>query len=89
MNLTEKKAVTLADLESQNAFELPNREMLLVTVVITNLLNNLSIPIEINVQNNNVAVQVCAVVEAISAQFLGGNALDCDIQQTTGSGKAK
>jgi hypothetical protein len=84
MNLLEKKAVSFEELDAQNAFELPNREMLLITVVITNLLNNLSISIPI--QNNNVAVQVCAVVELISTDLLGGNALNCDIQQRTRGG---
>jgi hypothetical protein len=84
MNLLEKKAVSFEELEAQNAFELPNREMLLITVVITNLLNNISIPI--TVQNNNVAVQVCAIVEAISVDLLGGNALGCAVQQRTRGG---
>jgi hypothetical protein len=78
MNLPEKKAITLAELDAHSAFELPNREMLLVTVVITNLLNNLSISIPI--QNNQVAVQVCAIVEAIDVDLLGNvNTLDCTI----------
>jgi hypothetical protein len=31
-------------------------------------------------------VQVCAVVELISTDLLGGNALNCDIQQRTRGG---
>jgi hypothetical protein len=81
MNLLEKRAVTFDDLEAQSAFELPKREMLLVTVVITNLLNNLTISIP--VQNNNIAVQVCAIVEAINVELFDVNALDCDIEQKT------
>src|SRR5215210_648718 len=61
--LAEKQRLSVADIEAQSAFELPDREMMLVTVVITNLLNNLDI--EVNVNNNKIAVQVCAIVEAI------------------------
>jgi hypothetical protein len=78
--LAEKKKMSLADIEAQSAFELPDREMMLVTVVITNLLNNLSV--DVDVTNNKVAVQVCAIVEAIDVDlFPGVNALECRIQQ--------
>jgi len=73
----EKKRISLDEIEAQSAFELPEREMLLVTVVITNLLNGLDV--DVNVTNNKVAVQVCAAVAAIST--LVGIGLDCDIQQ--------
>jgi hypothetical protein len=53
-------------------------EAALVTVVITNLLNGLHI--DVDVKNNNVAVQVCAVVDALSTS-IGLPALTCDIQQ--------
>ena len=75
--LLEKKALSLEDIEAQSALELPDREMMLVTVVITNLLNNLSV--EVDVRNNNVAVQVCAVINALNANI--GTDLTCDIQQ--------
>jgi hypothetical protein len=75
MNLLEKKAVSFEELEAQNAFELPNREMLLVTVVVTNLLNNNTVSVDVS--NNQVAVQVCAVVQAITAFTVAG--VDCDI----------
>jgi len=61
----EKQPLSITDMEAQTALELPNREMLLVTVVITNVLNGLSISIP--VQNNNVAVQVCLSVGSINA----------------------
>lgn len=73
-----KNVMTLDRLNSETAVELPNREMLLVTIVVTNVLNNLSI--DIPIRNNNVAVQVCAAVEVISTQLLG-DTLTCDIQQ--------
>ena len=76
--LLEKKRLTLDDLDAQTALELPEREMMaLVTVIITNLLNNLSV--DVDVRNNNVAVQVCAVVTALSS--LVSTPLSCEIQQ--------
>ena len=74
MNLLEKKAVTFDQLEAQSAFELPNREMLaLVTIIFNNLLNNndVDVNIPIEVKNNNIAVQVCAVVQALNVALLG------------------
>jgi hypothetical protein len=58
--LVEKKMLSDIDLDSQVALELPDREMLLVTVVITNLLNNLRV--EIDVRNLDIAAQICAAV---------------------------
>jgi len=80
----EKQPLSVTDMEAQTALELPNREMLLVTVVITNLLNNLSISIP--VQNNNVAVQVCLSVGSINALLVDqtGNplaVLTCEVDQ--------
>jgi hypothetical protein len=76
--LSEKTRLSLADIEAQSAFELPNREMTLVTVVITNLLNNLSVDVDVN--NNQVAVQVCAVVSALNT-ILVDDRLTCRIQR--------
>ena len=73
-----KKVLTVNAFESQAAMELPRRDMLaLITIVITNLLNNLDV--EVDVRNNNVAVQVCAVINAINVGV--GTQLTCDIQQ--------
>ena len=78
-----RQALTLEEMESEVAFELPDREMLgLVTVVITNVLNNLDV--EINVNNNKLAIQVCAVVSALNTILVPpGTApvLICEIQQ--------
>ena len=77
--LLEKKTLTLNDIEAETALVLPERNMMaLVTVVITNLLNNLSV--EVDVKNNNVAVQVCAVVQALNT-ILVGQTLTCEIEQ--------
>ncbi len=68
----EKRTLDLTEIEAQTALELPEREMMLVTIVITNLLNNLTI--DVDVANNNVAVQVCAAL-------INTGVFDCDIQQ--------
>jgi hypothetical protein len=74
---TEKRTLTLTDLDAEAGFVLPARETMLVTVVITNLLNNLSI--DIDVKNNNVAVQICAVVAALNTAI--GTSLTCTTNQ--------
>jgi hypothetical protein len=76
--LLEKRAITSEELEAQAALELPNRDMMLVTIVINNVLNNLSI--EVDVRNNNVAIQVCAIVNALNG-LLVGDRLTCTIMQ--------
>ena len=53
-------------------------EAALVTIVITDVLNDLSI--DVDVKNNNVAVQVCAVVDVISSDLLGDQ-LTCEVLQ--------
>jgi hypothetical protein len=73
-----KTPVTMDYLESQAAFELPDREMLLITVIINNVLNNLSI--DVDVRNVNVGVQVCAVVNLLNT-ILDGDRLTCTINQ--------
>lgn len=76
--LVEKKALSLEDIEAQSALELPDREMMLVTVVITNVLNNLSI--DVDVRNNKIALQICAVVNLLN-EILVDDQLTCEIQQ--------
>ena len=77
--LLEKTPISLDELEAQAALELPNRDMMLVTVIINNVLNNLSI--DVDVRNVNVAVQVCAVVNAINTIIAPDASLTCTIQQ--------
>ena len=67
-----KKQLSTLDIESQMAVELPDRELMLVTVVITNLLNNNTVTID--VRNVDVAAQICAQVIAT------GN-FTCEIRQ--------
>ena len=67
--MLEKRAIGLAELEIQNAFELPTRDMMaLINIIVFDVidggvLNNLTI----EVKNNNVAAQVCAVVNLLSS----------------------
>ena len=76
--VTEKRALSIEELEAQTALELPDRELMLITVVITNVLNNLSVSVD--VKNNNVAVQVCAVVQAINT-IIAPTSLTCAVRQ--------
>ena len=57
----------MLQLDDQMAMELPSRDLMLVTVVITNLLNNNTVTID--VRNVNVAAQICANLIA-SGNFL-------------------
>ncbi len=54
-------------------------EAALVTIVITNLLNGLSV--DVDVKNNNIAVQVCAVINALNAGAGIGTNLTCALDQ--------
>jgi hypothetical protein len=73
-----KQRLNIGEIDSQIALELPKRDMLaLVNVFITNVLNGLSISIP--VQNNNVAVQVCAVVTALNT-LIAPTSLTCAVQ---------
>lgn len=70
--LMEKKTLGVEDLEAQTALELPERELPLVTVVLTNVLSNNTVTID--VRNVNVAAQICAGV-------LNSGNVTCEIQQ--------
>ena len=74
-----KQPLTLEAIDSQAAFELPARETMLVTIIVNNVLNNLSI--EIPIKNNNVAVQVCAAVLALNTILLPDAQLTCVVEQ--------
>jgi hypothetical protein len=77
--VVEKKSLSYADLEAQTALELPDREMMaLVNVVITNLLTGAEI-LNIDVKNNNIAVQVCAVVVALGTAL--GTPFSCEVAE--------
>ena len=75
----DKKLLTVDDIDAQCALELPSRETLaLVNVIITNVLNNNTVTV--NVNNNDVAVQVCAVVHAINT-IIAPTTLTCTVAQ--------
>jgi hypothetical protein len=77
--LVTKKNLTAEAMQSQTALQLPPRQMLaLINVFITNVANNLSI--RIPVQNNRVAVQVCAAVSALNTILLSPDKLTCAIR---------
>ena len=79
--MLEKRAISLAELESQAAFELPTRDMMaLINIIVFDVidggvLNNLNI----EVKNNNVAAQVCAVVNLLSST--SALDLECTVMQ--------
>jgi hypothetical protein len=77
--MMESPALTIEELDSELAVELPDREMLALVVI-----RNVSIAsnnnLWVNVKNNNVAVQVCALVNAID--LLTFNKLTCTIKQS-------
>ena len=79
--MLEKRAISLSELENQAAFELPTRDMMaLINVIVFDVidggvLNNLNI----EVKNNNVAAQVCAVVNLLSST--GALDLSCTVMQ--------
>lgn len=77
--MLEKKRLSLEAMESQTALELPCRHMLsLVNITIRNVLNGLHLTV--TVANNNVAVQVCATVQALNAIIVPSK-LTCKILQ--------
>jgi hypothetical protein len=80
--LLEKKALSLEDIEAQTALELPDREMMQIVVIIGDVLSDNTI--RIPVKNNNIAVQVCALIDVINL-IVGPNSpnkpLECDIIQ--------
>jgi len=73
----EKKSLSLADIEAQNAVELPDRETLAVLVSCLAVCTG---DITIDVKNNNVAVQVCATVQALNG-LIFPTALSCRVVQ--------
>ncbi len=80
--LLEKKALSLEDIEAQTALELPDREMMQVVVIIGDVLSDNTISIE--VKNNRIAVQVCALIDVINV-IVGPNTegpLTCTIDQS-------
>ena len=61
----------MLQIDEQMAMELPSRDLMLVTVVITDVLNNLSVAID--VRNVDIAAQICAAIVAEN--------VTCDIDQ--------
>ena len=64
--LAEKKALSVEEIEAQTALELPDRELMLVTVIV---------PINVNIRDVDVAAQVCSNIIA------NQSVAQCDVQQ--------
>ena len=82
--LLEKEALSLDVLEAQTALELPDREMMQIVVVIGDVLSDNTI--KIDVRNNRIAAQVCALIDVINL-IVGPNRegpLTCEITQPEG-----
>ena len=71
--LTEKRPLSVEEIDAQAALELPDREMMLVTIIINNVLNNNTV--EIDVRNVNVAAQICAAI------LTNQTNVTCEVQQ--------
>jgi hypothetical protein len=82
MAVLEKKALSFEELEAQTALELPERESP-VLVVLTCLVCVGRVNIPINIEDVNVAAQVCAAVDAIQVNVLSvpTDAFACEIRQ--------
>jgi hypothetical protein len=81
--MLEKKTLSTVELERQAGFELPERNMMaLINVIVFDVidggvLNNLSL----EVKNNNVAVQICAIVNLL-ANIGGHVGFACTVGQS-------
>jgi hypothetical protein len=62
--LQTKELLTMEELDAQTALELPDRETALVFVIIKDVLSGNKIRVEVD--DVNVGVQVCAVIQALS-----------------------
>jgi hypothetical protein len=79
----EKKRLTQEVIRAQSGAVLPRRHMLaLVNVVIVNVLNNNTVTIPIDINNINVAVNICIIVKVINRQLFDGHTLTCTVNAT-------
>ena len=76
--MIEKKTLTLDDIDTLTALELPSRETPQVVVVINCLAVCIG-EIRLRVEDINAAAQVCAQVLDIAVE--GNNAFDCRVAQ--------
>jgi hypothetical protein len=65
-----KPCLTLAEIDEQSVVELPERQLLAVAVGVGGLagvavaIDNVNVPIDVNVEDNQICVNVAAVVAA-------------------------
>jgi hypothetical protein len=76
--LAEKQMLSMEDIESQAALELPERENP-VTVIVGCLVCIGNVTVRLRVEDVNVAAQICAAVDVITVN--GGDAFTCTIRQ--------
>lgn len=76
--LPEKQALSLDEIESQAALELPERESP-VTVIVGCLVCIGNLTVRLRVEDVNVAAQICAAVDVI--QVSGVDAFSCTVRQ--------
>jgi hypothetical protein len=70
--LLHKQALSLEELDSEVALELPDRETMQVVIIITDLIRDITVTVD--VRNVNVAAQICA-------QLIATGRFSCEIQQ--------
>ncbi len=70
--LLQKQALSLEELDSEVALELPDRETMQVVIIITDLIRDITVTVD--VRNVNVAAQICA-------QLIATGRFSCEIQQ--------
>jgi hypothetical protein len=79
--LQTKELLTMEELDAQAALELPDRETALVFVFIRDVLSGNKIKVEVD--DVNVGVQVCAVIQLLSDMDPSdGIDLSCKVVQT-------
>ncbi len=72
--MLDKRTLTMEELDRQMAMELPQRDTMLVTVVITNVLNDVTV--SLTVEDVEVAAQICAAVLTVDTN------VTCTIDQS-------
>jgi hypothetical protein len=70
--LLQKQALSLEELDAEVALELPDRETMQVVIIITDLIEDITVTVD--VRNVNIAAQICA-------QLIATGRFECEIQQ--------
>lgn len=70
--LLQKQVLSLEELDAEVALELPDRETMQVVIIITDLIEDITVTVD--VRNVNIAAQICA-------QLIATGRFECEIQQ--------